>query len=288
MGGIVSGVDYGLLFGGGTAGNASSAILSALYGGGTGLASTAVSTGNPLTDLKLAQANEKTEVAKEARQPLVARDIAAFKRAVASAKDIGSALSNPAVLKVLLTANGLGSQVQYPGLAKKVLLSDPAQPRSLVNQMHNTAWSNTVKTFNFARNGLAALNNPTTLAALTNGYAEIMWRQSLDKATPGLANALAFLQQAKSITKVDDILGDPINRDVVTTALGIPREIAFQSLEAQEKAISSRLDLRKLQNPKFVAGLTDQYLLTRQQNARADGLQTDLSALAVQAGSLVV
>jgi hypothetical protein len=288
MGGIVSGVDYGLLFAGGSTGNASAAILSTLYGGGTGLAASAVSTGNPLTDLKLAQANEKTDVAKEARQPLVARDIAAFKRAVANAKDIGTALSNPAVLKVLLTANGLGSQAQYPGLAKKVLLSDPAQPRSLVNQMHNTAWSNTVKTFNFARNGLAALNNPTALATLTNAYAEIMWRQSLDKATPGLANALAFLQQAKSITKVDDILGDPINRDVVTTALGIPREIAFQSLEAQEKAISSRLDLRKLQNPKFVAGLTDQYLLTPQQNARADGLQTDLSALAVQAGSLVV
>ena len=52
------------------------------------------------------------------------RDVTAFRNAVANAKDAASLLSNPAVLKVLLTANGLGDQAQYPALAKKALLSD--------------------------------------------------------------------------------------------------------------------------------------------------------------------
>jgi hypothetical protein len=288
IGGIVGGIDYSLLFSSSSStSDASAAILNALYSS-TPL-STAVSTGNPLTDLKLAQQNQTADVAKEAQVPQVARDIAAFQQAVANAPDIKTALSNPNVLKVLLTANNLGDQVQYPALAQKVLLSDPSDSNSLVNQMGNTTWLNAVNTYNFAKNGLAELQNPKVVSTLTNAYAEVMWRQSLDQATPGLANALSFLGQASSIHTADDILGDATNRTVVTTALGIPEQIAFQDLTAQEQAITNRLDISKLQDPKFVTSLTDQYLLIMQQNAKASaGGGTDLTSLALQASGLVV
>ncbi len=293
MSGIVSGVNYNLLFSGGlSASDASASILTALYSGTNAYASAspAVSTGDPLTDLKLAQANETKDVAKEAKQPQVARDIAAFTKSLASAKDIGTALANPAILKVLLTASNLADQIKFPGMAKKVLLYNPADTSSLVNRLGNAAYSSTVKTYNFFKNGLKALQNPTVIASLTHAYAEVMWRQSLDQATPGLANALAFLNQAKSIKKVDDILGDPINRAVVTTALGIPKQIAFQTLTAQETAITSRINVARLQDPKFVKGLTDQYLLTMKQNAQANAGNTGagLFTLAEQAVGLVV
>jgi len=289
MSGIIGGINYSLLFAGGSsAADASTGILTALYGGASGSsASTAVSTGNPLTDLKLAQKNQTADVAKEVKTPAVARDIAAFTKAVANAKDIKTALSNPNVLKVLLTANGLASQIAFPGLAKQVLLSDPSVSASLVHKLGNSNWLSTVKTYNFAKNGLAELKNPQVAAALTRGYAEVMWRQSLDKATPGLSNALAFLGQASSVKTVDDILGDPVNRAVVTGALNIPQAIAFQSLTAQEHAITSRLDVKNLQDPKFVTSLTDQYLLAMQQNTAVAGTG-DLTSLAVQARGLVV
>ena len=72
MSGIVSGIDYSLLFSGSSsASNIGAAMLSTLYGGSTtSTGSTAVSTGNPLTDLKLAQANEATDVAQEAKLEL--------------------------------------------------------------------------------------------------------------------------------------------------------------------------------------------------------------------------
>ena len=125
--------------------------------------------------------------------------------------------------------------------------------------------------------------------SLSNGYSEVLWRQSLEKATPGLSNALAFLGQASSIKTVDDVLGDSVNRSVVLTALGIPEEVAFQDLMAQEQAVSSRVDVKKFQDPKFVTSITDQYLLTMQQQAQssASGSATDLTTLAVQASGLV-
>ncbi len=268
----VSGLDYALLFTGSSAPAAG---------------------GDPLAALRLAQKNETRDVAREAKTPEVARDIAAFQKGVTGAKTIGEALRNPDVLKVLLTANGLGDQVNYPALAQKALLSDPGDPASLANKLASTApgWLATAKAYDFAKNGLAALQDNSVQSSLTQAYAEIQWQQSLDKTTPGLSNALQFLRQAGSITSVDQILGDKVNRAVVLTALGIPQQVAFQPLATQEKAVSSRLDIGKLQNPKFVTGLTDQYLLAmRQQSAGSTAApgSNGLMTLAVQVRGLVV
>ncbi len=288
MSGIVSGIDYNLLFGGSASTtDIVTSMINTLYSNGPAAASTAVSTGNPLTDLRLAQANEATDVAKEAKTPQVQRDIAAFQAGVANAKDIQTALANPNVMKVLLTANNLASYIQYPALAQKALLSDPGQSDSLVNKLGDTNLLSTASTFNFAKNGLAALQNPQIIATLTNAYSEVLWRQSLEKATPGLSNALAFLNQASSIKSVDDILGNSVNRAVVLTALGIPQEVAFQDLTAQEQAVSSRLDVKKLQDPKFVTSITDQYLLIMQQQSKSSTSGADLTALAEQLTGLV-
>jgi hypothetical protein len=288
MSAIISGIDYSLLFGGGTAASdLTTAMLDTIYNGAT-VASTAVSTGSPLTDLRLAQANEAADVAQEAKSPQVQRDIAAFKAGIAGAKDINAALANPNVMKVLLTANNLASYIQYPALAQKALLSDPTDSKSLVNRLNDTNLLNAAKSFNFAKNGLAALQQPQVIDALANGYAEVLWRQSLEKATPGLSNALAFLKQAGTITSVDQVLGDPVNRSVVLTALGIPQQVAFQELRAQEQAVTSRVDIKKFQDPTFVTRLTDQYLLTMQQNAKSSSGGTDLTALAIQARGLLV
>jgi hypothetical protein len=68
----------------------------------------------------------------------------------------------------------------------------------------------------------------------------------------------------------------------VTTALGVPLQIAFQSTEAQQLAISSRLDVTKLQDPKFVEDFIDRFLLAK--GAEANKPSTpDLTTLSVEA-----
>ena len=85
--------------------------------------------------------------------------------------------------------------------------------------------------YNFSATGLASFQNPATIASIANLYATDTWETNQDSVTPGLSNALAFKAQASTITSVDQILGDPTMRTVVTTALGIPEQIAFQDLE---------------------------------------------------------
>lgn len=255
--------------------DATTSLLSALYG--TGTTSTPASGLDPGTALNNALRTEAKSVAAIARQPQTAREIAAFRTAVATAKTPADLLSNPAALKVLLTANGLADQAAYPALAKKALLSDTAKPGSLASKLTNAQYLATAKTFDFANKGLATLRNPAVLASITNGYAEVQWRKGLDASTPGLSNAIDFRTRASTIKTVDQVLGDPTFREVVTTALGIPKQIAFQSLTAQEQAIGTRLDISKFKNPKFVDQFTRRYLAAAAANAAPSS--TDITSL---------
>ena len=225
--------------------------------------------GNPVVALQQAIRTRTKSVAAVALQPQIKRDVAAFRAAVAAAPDLKALLANPAARRVLLTANGLGSQVDNRALAQQALMSDPDKPGSLVNRLPDRRWAAMAQTFDFADKGLSVLRDPAVLNRLADGYAEIAWRKSLDQATPGLSKAIDFRERAGRVTTATQILGDPVLRDVVTTALGLPAQIAFQSVDTQERAISARLDVSRLQDPKFVEQFTRRYLIAM----AADGAQ---------------
>ncbi len=240
-----------------------SLLLGAKYGTADGASSTG---GNPITALQQAEKGGPKEIERTAKQPEVKRDIAAFRKAVATAKNLDELLANPTARRVLLTANGLGDQVDSVALAKKALGSDPDSKTSLATKLTDKRWLAVAKTFDFNHKGLDVLKQEASLSTVASGYAEVTWRKSLDASTPGLSRALDFRAKAAGITSTLQILGNGVLRDVVTTALGLPKEIALQSLEAQEKAISSRLDITKFKDPKFTEQFTRRFLLAKAAN----------------------
>ena len=260
-------------------------LLSTINGSSSGISNV-----NPVTALNTAEADSTKDIAATAADPTVARDIATFRSKVASATSAAALLQDPTVLKVLLTANGLGDQAQYPALAQKALLSDPTDPNSLADTLSDSTWKSVASTYNFATKGLSVIQDPKVLDTIANGYAEVTWRNSLDATTPGLSEALTFKDQASGITSVDQILGDATLRTVVTTALGIPEQIAFQDIGAQENAISSKLDITKFKDPKFVESFTTQYLIAAgaAASSSSDSSSTNLDQLAYAARGLVV
>ena len=274
------------LYATGTSAGGAGSLVSTLYGYNT--QSTNALGQNPVTALKAAETNRTQGIKMTAAETQVKRAIDGFTSAVTSAKSVQQLLANPTVLQVLLTANGLGDQTSYTALAQKTLTSNVNDPKSLANTLSDTRWKPTVQTYDFANQGLSVIQKPEVISTIANAYAEVMWRKSLDATTPGLSNALAFRSEASTITSVDQILGDPVMRNVVTTTLGIPLQIAFQPLEAQEKAISSRLDITQFKDPKFVESFTQRYLIAANAKAASTNQTPSIAALAAQARGLVV
>ncbi len=131
---------------------AGDSILDAVYG----IGSTA-STQNPVQALAEAESNETQDLKITAAQPTVQHAITAFTNAVNSAKSVTQLLSNPAVMNVLLTANNMSDQIGYTALATQALTSDLSNPNSLANQLTDTRWKTLAATYNFAANGLQAI-----------------------------------------------------------------------------------------------------------------------------------
>src|ERR1051326_2249192 len=231
-------------------------LLAALHG----YAGAAPTRADPMAALDEARAGETNQVALVSADPHVKSDIARFMATLATAKTPAQLLANPTALKVLLTANGLRDQAANTGLAMKALLADQTQPGSLINQLSDSRWLRVNKTYEFASKGLAVLKHPNSVAAVTDGFTEVLWRDKLDQATPGLSNALDFLKRAPAISNADQVLDAPALRIVVTAALGVPKEIAFQPRAAQRHALSSRVDLTKFQDAAFVRQFTEIYL----------------------------
>lgn len=244
-----------------TPGGGANTLLSIIQGQATAAASAPKR--DPIATLVDAEKNAPRLVAAKAQEPAIRREIDSFVSGVLEAETVDDLFNNPKAMKVLLTANGLEDFAQYKGLYTKALQSDPDDPQSLAVRLASTnaAWLNTARTYRFASEGLGILKDPDTISAIADAYAEVRWRQSLDASAPGVSNALTFKDIAATLDSPFKVLGNKVARDVVTTALGLPPQIAYQTVDAQAKAITTRLDLDKLKNPAFVDMFVRRYLI---------------------------
>lgn len=213
-----------------------------------------------------------------ATEPQQARAMEQFRRAVDRAPDVRAALRDPRVLQVLTTALGIPEGASQAGLATRVFLSDLKDQRSLANTLGDRRWKSAAETLDLGARGIAALRDPALQASLADGLRRAQWNRNLEREQPGLGDAVLFRDRATAVDgNIFAVLGDPIIRRVVTGALGLPLQIAIQSVEAQARAVRARLDISKLEDPREVQRLAERYLMNRA-NENAGANMTNLLA----------
>ena len=180
-----------------------------------------------------------------------------------NAKTMDDVLNDPVARKVFMTANGLKSDIDNVGLAKKALSSNPTDTRSVAARMAsiNGGWIDTVKKWPVAQNGMGVLQLSDAVKEISDDYVAEKRLDVLDAQMPGLGSAVLFKDIAKNLKDATDILGSPLGREIITTAFNIPKQIAVQSIEAQEKAINKRMNPAKLQDDHFVRQIAERYLI---------------------------
>jgi hypothetical protein len=219
-------------------------------------------------------------VAQEKRDPAVIATLAQYRKALAGAKDLKQALSDPRVLKVLLPAVGLASQVDSPGLAQRALLADPAQSNGLLSKL-DSRWKAAAQQLGLYGKDISALRDPGLQQSLADQYVAYQYQKSLNAQQPGMSDALYFIANAgEQAGNVYNVLGDAVLRRVVTGALGLPQELAVQPVETQAQAVTARLPMIRLGDPKEVYKLAQRYLMAEAGNAPGTGGQ-DMVSLAL-------
>jgi len=227
-------------------------------------ASGAVFSGGDVSGALLqAERNEARDLVAARNSPEVKRDIARFEKVLAKAKTIDEFLNDPVARKVFMRANGLGDQADYVGLVKKALTADLNDKNSLPYQLGyaNRAWIETAVKYNFKLFGVLSLKTEAAKKEIIDAYVGEARLDRLDQTLPGLGTAVMFKKQAASFDSPIKILGSALAREVVTVAFGIPAQIAVQSIKAQEKAVASRMDAKKLAEPAYANSVAQRYLI---------------------------
>ncbi len=237
--------------------------LSMLGGGQAGSPGGGAALAVPAFRRAAAAGAEAKGAAQAAKDPELQRTLARFRDAVSRAPNVETALKDPRVLAVVLPAMGLSDAVDKPALAMRALTSNPSDPKSLANRLGDSRWLEAAKTLDLSRRGLDALRDPKMQKILADGMARVAWREELNDANPGVSDALYFQQRAPSVKNAYDILGDAVLRRVVTKALGLPDQLAVQSVEAQARVINSRLKLDSLSDPRQASKFAERYVVAR-------------------------
>lgn len=225
-------------------------------------ATTSVSVGGVATALAQAEKNETSQLASIAKQADVKRDIERYTKVVKDAKTLDDVLDDPIARKVFMTANGLKDQINNIGLAKRALNSDGSAGTAAAQlSAYNNAWVEAVKAWPTKTLGVEILKTGDAIKTITDDFVAEKRLDMLDQQMPGLGTAILFKTVAKNLDTPVKILGSALGREVVTTALGIPKQVAIQSLEAQSKAITQRMDPKKLQSDIYVDRLVQRYLI---------------------------
>lgn len=226
-------------------------LLAALYGNNDPDPAEA----HPIAALDRALAERAEQVAVAAARPDVERDLARFHLVLEAARAPRDLAYNANVLKILLTAHGMADQVQNRTLAARALLSDPTKPGALVTRLGDPRWITLARALGFATDGLTALRAPGVAAEICRAYAEALWRQTLDRSTPGLARAVDFVARAATIANVEQVLNDPTFHAVL---VGVA---TFPGAPQREEAIARLIDLTRLRDPAFVRQTAEAYLI---------------------------
>jgi hypothetical protein len=196
-----------------------------------------------------------------------------FRNNIQSVKSVDDLFKDRRMMQFVLDATDLGKETDKMGLLKKVLTQKAEDSDALMNKLVDKRFKVAAAMLQFGEKGLAQIQRETTKDDLAELYVKNKYNAGLAKQNSGVPLALYFKDNVSSVKNTYDILGDQRMRHVVTTALGLPLELANQSVEAQAAAIEKRMKLSDLKDPKFVDKLAKRFLMASDTGTGTGGVE---------------
>ncbi len=203
----------------------------------------------------------------------VLKEVEQFKKQAGRIESPDDFFKNQRLMRFALSAYGLEADMASLGRIKKVMTSDLSDQNSLANRMNDPRYQDLAKAFDFAKSGVGKLSNASFLEEVAQKYIQSEFEKSIGQQNPAVREALYF---ARNIGKVGDaygVLGDRVLRSVVTFELGLPDQIAVQSVQKQKSLIDDRLDISKFKNTGTAATAATTSKLSMTEQTRQDDLK---------------
>jgi hypothetical protein len=192
----------------------------------------------------------ETQLERFRNQPQIKKQIDEFKKAWGELrnekKPIETLFKDRKTSYVVLSAFQLEADINYSARNEKLVSQDLTKNDSLINRLIDGRYSQMAKTLNYKVRGNVIFTSPSTINTIVDKFVVNEFEKSLGKSNPGLREAAYFARNAKNVTDVYQLLGDPVLRSVVVGSLQLPSQTALLDVDKQAQIIKDKLDINKL------------------------------------------
>jgi hypothetical protein len=198
----------------------------------------------------------------------VQNEIAYFKSKIGSITTPEEFMKDFRLMKFALSAYSMESQMDYPARIKQILMSDPTDPKALVNRMSDESYRTINRAFDFINSGVTKLKSDSFVSSLVDNYVANQHEVSLSELNSTMTDGLYFERKIKGITSGYQIIGDPVLFAVVKSALNIPNAAVTGSVERLKDWVERDFDLKRTNDPKYIRDIVNRFLVLKDVQAR--------------------
>jgi hypothetical protein len=234
------------------------------------------------------------------RGPQLAREVAHFKANIAKVTSAEALVKDRRLLAVALGAFGLEAEIDKRFFIRKVLEDGTDDPRSFANRLSERAFRRLAEAFGFGNAGGARTAEPGFAEKIVQQYKARAFEAAVGRVDETLRLAMNFRREiavlaaeAKEGSGWFAVLGAKPLREVIQTALGLPKEFARIDVDRQRDMIRGRMrsafgdgSIDFFKDPTNVERVVTRYLARAQVEAGLMGAGPASPALMLlQAGS---
>ncbi len=199
------------------------------------------------------------------QQTLAQTESTYYASTIGTITNVDDFLKDQRLVNYALSAYGLTGDNLTTTDLRKILTSDPLDPKSFINQPENAKYKALDVAFNFGTDG-KTLDVPTSqvqdrsqLSATMDNYVEQTMETEAGDQSTGVQLALYFLKKAPSITSAYQILADKALLQFTQTALGLSSMMSQADIDTQAAMITKKLNIADLQDPTKLNKLIAQF-----------------------------
>ncbi len=191
----------------------------------------------------LERSDQTRAIAKFRSSAQIDREVENFKSQVENLKSPEDLFKNRRLMTFVLSAYGLDSEINALGRVKAAFNSNLTDVNSFVNRLKDRRFREAASDLLIGSAGVENLKLPTVTSRVVDRYVSAEYEKLLGRQDPAVREARYFAKNIGKINTVYELLGDPVLRSVVTSALGLPTSLAIQPIETQAEAITRRVDI---------------------------------------------
>lgn len=198
--------------------------------------------------------------------PSIISSVDYFEKEIGTLTSVDQLFSNSKLYSFVTTALGITTYASEPTLVKKALLDKTSGSKNLATELDDSQLTSAQSVLQLNTAGLSIIQSSSMISTLVTEFEQNSYYNGLESQYPGLSAALEFRSQVSTmdLTSSDAIytlMGNGTLKSVLTTALNLPTELVYQSVDTQAKAIESKVNISRLGNQKTLDNFIERYLV---------------------------